>query len=225
MASDTLTGRMMGAYQLTRRLGRGGMASVYLAYDQKLQREVAVKVLLGIDAADEHFSARFQQEALATAQLDHPNIIHIYDYGREGDLIYMVMEYCPNGSLLDVLTNASKQGQPIDPDYTIQVISQIASALDFAHQRGIIHRDIKPSNILFARDGRPVLADLGIAKALAGPRLTHTHDHHRHARIHVAGAGAGRDRRRAAATSIRWAWCCMKCWRASRPITPIRPGA
>lgn len=174
MTQDTLTGRTVGGYQLMRRLGRGGMASVYLAHDLKLQREVALKVLHGIDAADPSFRARFEQEALATARLDHPNIIHIYDYGHEGDLTFMAMEYCPNGTLLDVIVRASQQGTPIDPDYATTVIGQVAIALDFAHQHGIIHRDIKPSNILFAKDGRPVLADLGIAKALAGPKLTRT---------------------------------------------------
>jgi hypothetical protein len=173
-AQDTLIGRTIGGYQLTSRLGRGGMASVYLARDQKLQRDVAVKLLHGVDATDPGFRARFEQEALATARLDHPNIVHIYDYGVEGDLTFMVMEYCPNGTLFDLMARASQQGKPIEPDYAASLVSQIAMALDFAHQHGIIHRDIKPSNILFAKDGRPVLADLGISKALTGPKLTRT---------------------------------------------------
>lgn len=174
MAPDTLTGRVIGNYQLLRRLGRGGMATVYLAVDQRLQREVAFKVLHGIDALDETFQARFQQEALATARLEHPNIIHIYDYGHEGNLTYMVMEYCPNGTLSDVLARSMQQGRLLAPDEVVAIVSQIALALEFAHRNGIIHRDVKPSNILFARDGRPVLADLGIAKAMEGPKLTQT---------------------------------------------------
>jgi hypothetical protein len=174
MAPDTLTGRTIGSYHLLRRLGRGGMATVYLAVDQRLQREVAFKVLHGIDALDETFQARFQQEALATARLEHPNIIHIYDYGHEGNLTYMVMEYCPNGTLTDLLAQATRQGRLVTPDEAVSVVSQIALALDFAHRNGVIHRDVKPSNILFARDGRPVLADLGIAKAMEGPKLTRT---------------------------------------------------
>ena len=174
MTEDRLTGIRLGGYLLIRRLGRGGMATVYLARDEKLQREVAVKVLHGIDAADETFQARFQQEALATARLEHPNIVTIYDYGREGDYTYMVMEYCPNGSLHEVLLKASQQGRMLEQEYIVSVVSQVAQALDFAHRHGIIHRDVKPSNILFARDGRPVLADLGVAKAFSGPKLTRT---------------------------------------------------
>lgn len=174
MTDDRLTGIRLGGYFLIRRLGRGGMATVYLARDEKLQREVAVKVLHGIDATDENFQARFQQEALATARLEHPNIVRLYDYGREGDYTYMVMEYCPNGSLHEVLLKASHQGRMLEQEYIVSVVSQVAQALDFAHRHGIIHRDVKPSNILFARDGRPVLADLGVAKAFAGPKLTRT---------------------------------------------------
>ena len=174
MTQDTLIGKTIGDYKLIRRLGRGGMATVYLAQDLKLQREVAFKLLHNVDAADESFVARFRQEALATAKLEHPNIIHIYDYGTDGQLTYMVTEYCPNGSLNDLLSQMAGRGETMDPEYAVYIASQIALALNFAHQNGVVHRDVKPGNIFFARDNRPVLADLGIAKALEGPKLTRT---------------------------------------------------
>lgn len=174
MTQDTMIGRVIGGYRLQKLLGRGGMAVVYLAWDEKLQRDVAVKILISSEAKDETFVARFKQEALATARLDHPNIVHIYDFGRENDLTYMVMEYLPNGTLQDVLAMAVKSGRVVEQEYATYVVAQIARALDYAHGEGIIHRDIKPSNVMFAKDGRPILTDLGIAKALEGPKLTRT---------------------------------------------------
>jgi hypothetical protein len=144
------------------------MATVYLAWDEKLRRQVVIKVMLSFQAADENFQARFQQEALATAKLSHPNIVHVYDLGQQADLSYMVMEFMPGGSLHDLIGAKGRA----DPAQAVSIIGQIASALDYAHQNGIIHRDVKPANILFAKDGRAVLTDLGIARAMEGPRLT-----------------------------------------------------
>jgi len=169
---DQLIGRTIGGYRLDRLLGRGGMATVYLAWDAKLQRQVVVKIMSPFNYGDESFQARFQQEALATARLDHPNIVHIYDYGQDGTLAYMVMEYLPGGSLHDRLVTAACNQQRVDSAWAVGIIQQIAYALEHAHRSGIIHRDVKPSNIMFAKDGRPVLTDLGIAKALHGPKLT-----------------------------------------------------
>jgi len=168
MMDDPLIGRVIGGHRLERLLGRGGMAAVYLAWDEKLRRQVVVKVMLPFQAGDDSFQARFQQEAFATARLSHPNIVHIYDLGQQADLTYMVMEFLPGGSLHDLIRNKGR----VEPAQAVSIISQIALALDYAHQNGIIHRDVKPANILFAKDGRPVLTDLGIAKALEGPRLT-----------------------------------------------------
>jgi serine/threonine-protein kinase len=171
---DPLIGRAIKHYRLVRLLGRGGMASVYLARDEKLQREVAVKLIPAVQLGDEIMRARFEQEALATARLDHPNIVHIYDYGQESDLAYMVMEYLPGGSLYDQLRESRNQHRVLGTGPILTALIQVAHGLDHAHRSGIIHRDVKPGNVLFARDGRAVLTDLGIAKALTGPKLTRT---------------------------------------------------
>jgi eukaryotic-like serine/threonine-protein kinase len=168
MMDDPLIGRVIGGYRLERLLGRGGMASVYLAWDEKLRRQVVVKVMLPFQAGDDSFQARFRQEALATAKLAHPNIVHIYDLGQQADLTYMVMEFLPGGSVHDLIASKGR----VDPERSVAITSQMALALDYAHQNGIIHRDVKPANILFAKDDRAVLTDLGIARALEGPRLT-----------------------------------------------------
>ncbi len=172
--ADPLLGQELGGYRIVRLLKRTGMSMVYLAHDEKLQRDVVIKIMLPTHSGDESFAIRFQQEALATARLAHPNIVHIYDFGQREDLSYMVMEYLPGGSLHDRLVAAAREGRHLDLPQVTAVVCQIALALDHAHQAGIIHRDVKPSNILFASDGRPVLTDLGIARAREGPRLTRT---------------------------------------------------
>lgn len=172
--ADPFIGQELGGYRITRLLKRTMMSMIYLAWDPKLQRDVVIKIMLPSQSDDESFAARFQQEALATARLSHPNIVHIYDFGAWNDLYYMVMEYLPGGSLYDRLVAAAREGKRLDPTQSAAIVRQIALALDHAHLAGIIHRDVKPSNILFARDGRPVLTDLGIARAHEGPRLTKT---------------------------------------------------
>lgn len=171
---DPLMGQELGGYRITRLLKRTGMSIVYLARDEKLQRDVVVKIMLPSHGGDETFAARFQQEALATARLAHPNIVHIYDFGQREDLSYMVMEFLAGGSLADRLAVAAREGRRLDPIQSQHAIYQIALALDHAHRAGIVHRDVKPGNILFSGDGNPVLTDLGIAKAREGPRLTKT---------------------------------------------------
>lgn len=172
--SDSLSGQLLGNYRILRLVKRTGMSAVYLARDVKLQRDVIVKTMLPAESGDESFAARFEQEALATARLAHPNIVHIYDFGREGELSYMVMEYLPGGSLYDVSAGLRREGRAIDQAQAVQIGIAISSALHHAHEAGIIHRDVKPSNVLFAADGRPVLVDLGISKVREGPRLTRT---------------------------------------------------
>jgi tetratricopeptide (TPR) repeat protein len=163
-----LIGRTLGQYHIVEAVGHGGMASVFKARQPALDRYVAVKVLLPHQAGTPEFRQRFTREAKAIAQLNHPNILPVIDYGQEDDLIYIVMKYVAGGTLADRLKH------PIDLATTTGLIGQIAAALDHAHQRGIIHRDVKPSNVLLD-DGEWVqLADFGLAKLLEGDQALTT---------------------------------------------------
>ncbi|MFN2571384.1 MAG: protein kinase [Gemmatimonadales bacterium] len=151
-----------GKYKVDRLLGKGGMGAVFLAHDLTLEREVAIKVLPPDISMDEHIVKRFQQEAKTSAKLDHTNIIPIYRVESEGGLNYFVMKYIAGTSLEDVLD----QKQPLTIDYVQRVLWEAACALGHAHQRGVVHRDVKPANIMFDHDGRVMLTDFGISKAL-----------------------------------------------------------
>lgn len=158
---DAMIGQTFGPYKITEKIGEGGMAVVYKGYQQSLNRYVAIKVLRTELAQERDFVERFRREALAVAELSHPNILHVYDAGYAQGVYYIVMAYVDGGSLKELIA----QG-PMEIDYAIAIASQIADALHHAHQRGLIHRDVKPNNILMSRDGRPLLTDFGIAKAL-----------------------------------------------------------
>ena len=151
-----------GKYKLERLVGKGGMGAVFLAHDLTLEREVAIKVLPPDISMDEHIVKRFQQEAKTAAKLDHTNIIPIYRVESDGGLNYFVMKYIAGTSLEDVLD----QKQPLSIDYIQRVLWEAACALGHAHQRGVVHRDVKPANIMFDHDGRVMLTDFGISKAL-----------------------------------------------------------
>ncbi|HEV8266272.1 MAG TPA: protein kinase [Gemmatimonadales bacterium] len=151
-----------GKYQIIRMLGKGGMGAVFLAQDLTLDREVAIKVLPPDISQDPKVIQRFQQEAKTAAKLDHTNIIPIYRVESEGGLNYFVMKYIAGTSLEDVL----EEKQALTADYIQRVLWEAACALGHAHQRGIVHRDVKPANIMFDHDGRVMLTDFGISKAL-----------------------------------------------------------
>jgi len=153
---------VQGKYKIARILGKGGMGTVYLAHDITLEREVAIKVLPPDIGQDEQIIRRFQQEAKTAAKLDHPNIIPIYRVESEGGLNYFVMKYVSGTSLEDVLETR----EPLALDYIQRVLWEAGCALGHAHQRGVVHRDVKPANIMFDHDGRVMLADFGISKAL-----------------------------------------------------------
>ncbi|MEA3350524.1 MAG: protein kinase [Chloroflexota bacterium] len=166
---DVLVGHTLGAYQLTERLGQGGMATVYKAYEPNLDRYVAIKVLPQFFARDPSFMNRFRREAKAVAQLNHPSIMPIYSYGEEGDITYIAMQYVPGGTL------KQGRGQVYKPDEAIRLALPIGRALAYAHGRGIVHRDVKPSNVLLGEGDWLVLADFGLAKmAEASQKLTGT---------------------------------------------------
>ena len=160
-----------GKYRLERLLGKGGMGQVFLAHDLTLEREVAIKVLPPDVAQDDQVVRRFQQEAKTAAKLDHPNIIPIYRVESEGGLNYFVMKYISGTSLEDLLDKK----EPLPVPEIQRILWEAACALGHAHQRGVVHRDVKPANIMFDHDGRVMLTDFGISKALqAATGLTAT---------------------------------------------------
>lgn len=144
-------------YQIQAELGRGGMATVYRAYDPRFERTVAVKVLPRAFLHEPEFRARFAREAKTIASLEHPAIVPVYDFGEDQDQPYLVMRYMRGGSLTDRLAK-----EPVSVEEAAYILKRIGSALDEAHSRGIIHRDLKPANILFDDYGEPYLADFGI---------------------------------------------------------------
>jgi serine/threonine-protein kinase len=159
----TLTpGATLGNYQIAEKIGAGGMGSVYKAYQPALGRYVAIKVLPPQTAGDPSFAERFALEARAIGKLRHPNIVTAYDFSTNGDLAYLVSDFIDGGTLADQL------GAPLPLDYALTILTPIASALDYAHARGVVHRDIKPQSILLTHDGTPVLTDFGLAKII-GP--------------------------------------------------------
>lgn len=166
-----LIGKTIGNYQIIAEIGRGGMGTVYRAHQPSLNRPVAIKILSPALEQDAEFFKRFKQEALATAELEHPNIIRVYDTGEDQGLHYIVMEYIRGGNLF---TRMKTHSAPLPAAEAVSIASQVAMALDFAHRHEIVHRDVKPSNILLDPEGRAVLTDLGIARALEKTRLTRT---------------------------------------------------
>jgi serine/threonine protein kinase/Tfp pilus assembly protein PilF len=166
-----MTGKTLGKYRLIERLGRGGMAEVYRAYQPRLERDVAVKVMLGYLAEDEKFIGRFEREAKAVAALRHPHIVQIYDFDVEDDVYYMVMEYIGGETLKARLKRLDAEGKWMPLDEVAQIFRALCDALDYAHAQGCIHRDIKPANVMFEGE-RLVLTDFGIASIVGGTRYT-----------------------------------------------------
>src|SRR5215210_2323670 len=153
-------------YTLVEPLGGGGMAKVYLAHDEVLGRDVALKILMDMYAEDEEFVERFRREARSAASLSHPNIVQVYDQGRSEDgAYYIAMEYVAGGTLKDRIVRDGA----IEPGAATGVGSQIADALQAAHEKGVIHRDIKPQNVLVTGTGDVKVTDFGIARAASSP--------------------------------------------------------
>jgi serine/threonine-protein kinase len=167
--NDPMIGRLIdGRYQVRSRIARGGMATVYLATDLRLERRVAIKIMHGHLADDNTFKSRFVQEARSAARLAHPNVVNVFDQGQDSDMAYMVMEYLPGITLRDLLKDYGK----LTPEQTIDIVTAVLGGLAAAHKAGIVHRDMKPENVLLADDGRIKLGDFGLARATSANTAT-----------------------------------------------------
>lgn len=166
----------IGRYQILERIGAGGMARVYKAWDTNLDRSVAIKVLHDHLAEDVTFKERFDREAKLVASLSHPNIVQIYDYGMIDQpsrmLSYMVMPYIAGQTLKDVLDELAHQGKRLERKRILSIMLNLTEALSYAHARGMVHRDVKPGNVLFNEQGQAVLMDFGIARLAQSAQIT-----------------------------------------------------
>ncbi|MEU6413398.1 Stk1 family PASTA domain-containing Ser/Thr kinase [Microbispora sp. NPDC046933] len=169
--TDPLVGQLLdGRYRVESRIARGGMASVYLALDVRLDRTVAVKVMHRSLAEDPQFVRRFIGEAKSVASLSHPNIVQVFDQGTDGANVYLSMEYVPGRTLRDVLRRRGR----LPAREALEMVIPVLAALGAAHQAGLIHRDVKPENVLLADDGRVKVVDFGLARAIEATNQTKT---------------------------------------------------
>jgi beta-lactam-binding protein with PASTA domain/tRNA A-37 threonylcarbamoyl transferase component Bud32 len=160
--TDPLIGRLVdGRYRVRARIARGGMATVYVATDLRLERRIALKVMHSHLSDDTVFQSRFIQEARAAARLADPNVVNVFDQGQDGDMAYLVMEYLPGITLRELLREQRRLTVP----QAISILDAVLSGLAAAHKAGIVHRDVKPENVLLAEDGRIKIGDFGLARA------------------------------------------------------------
>lgn len=160
--ADPLIGRLVdGRYRVRARVARGGMATVYVATDLRLERRIALKVMHGHLSDDTVFQSRFIQEARAAARLADPHVVNVFDQGQDGDMAYLVMEYLPGITLRELMREQRRLSVP----QTITIMDAVLSGLAAAHRAGIVHRDVKPENVLLAEDGRIKIGDFGLARA------------------------------------------------------------
>ena len=181
-------------YELSKRIGRGGMADVFLGRDRLLDRQVAIKVLFPEFAIDPNFVERFRREAQAAANLSHPNIVNVYDWGKHAGTYFIAMEYVHGRTLADILRTNGR----VTAKQAAEIASEVAAALNFAHEAGLVHRDIKPANILIGSNGQVKVADFGIARADERADRVEPHPGRRgdgDGDVLLARAGAGRPAR------------------------------
>nr|WP_309620118.1 Stk1 family PASTA domain-containing Ser/Thr kinase [Salinibacterium sp.] len=168
-STDPMIGRLLdGRYQIRSRIARGGMATVYLATDLRLERRVAIKIMHGHLADDSKFKERFIQEARSAARLAHPNVVNVFDQGQDSDMAYLVMEYLPGITLRDLLAEHTL----LTTEQTLDILEAVLAGLAAAHKAGIVHRDLKPENVLLADDGRIKIGDFGLARAASANTAT-----------------------------------------------------
>jgi eukaryotic-like serine/threonine-protein kinase len=169
--AHSLAGRLLdGRYAVTARIAHGGMATVYLAMDTRLDREVALKVMHAELARDDDFVRRFIGEAKSVARLSHQNVVGVYDQGADGPFLYLAMEYVPGRTLKEMLSDSGR----LPPAVALEIITGVLDGLAAAHASGIVHRDVKPENVLLTSDGRIKVADFGLARALTAAGHTRT---------------------------------------------------
>ena len=167
--ADPLIGRLVdGRYRVRARIARGGMATVYVATDLRLERRIALKVMHGHLSDDTVFQSRFIQEARSAARLADPHVVNVFDQGQDGDMAYLVMEYLPGITLRELLREQRRLTVP----QTVTIMDAILSGLAAAHRAGIVHRDVKPENVLLAEDGRIKIGDFGLARATTANTAT-----------------------------------------------------
>jgi serine/threonine protein kinase len=163
MPDDSLIGRRLDEYHLETLLGQGGMARVYRGLDVRLNRRVAIKVIDKPFRADPDYTRRFEREAQAIAQLEHPHIVRLYRYGEANGLLYMALQEIEGIALDQMLAAYQADAEFIEPEEASRITREICSALDYAHSRGVIHRDVKPANIILNEHGHAILVDFGLA--------------------------------------------------------------
>ncbi|MFJ4176035.1 Stk1 family PASTA domain-containing Ser/Thr kinase [Microbacterium sp. NPDC089696] len=167
--ADPLIGRLVdGRYRVRARIARGGMATVYVATDLRLERRIALKVMHAHLSDDSSFQSRFIQEARAAARLADPHVVNVFDQGQDGELAYLVMEYLPGITLRELLREQKRLTVP----QTITIMDAVLAGLSAAHRAGIVHRDVKPENVLLAEDGRIKIGDFGLARATTANTAT-----------------------------------------------------
>jgi len=200
-----LVGQNLGPYRILEQIGLGGMATVYKAYHAAMDRYVAIKVLPQHLARDPNFRARFQREARAIARLEHLYILPVYDAGEDEGIPYLVMRYTDSGDLSDLIAR-----QSLTIARAVQLISQVAAGLAYAHRLGVIHRDVKPANVLLSRAGDVLLTDFGIAK-IYEETLQLTSEARWSGRQPIWRRSRCRGSRlMRAPTSTRWGWYCTR---------------
>jgi serine/threonine protein kinase len=175
MAESKWIGKSLSnRYRIDELLGQGGMSAVYKATDPNLKRVVAIKIIHPHLSNDSDFVKRFEEEATAVAQLRNPGIIQVFDFNRDDDVYYMVLEFVPGETLQEHLARLHDSGRKLAIKSAIEYVAEVCDALDYAHQRGMIHRDIKPANLMLNVTGQVILMDFGIAKIVGGQRHTAT---------------------------------------------------
>ena len=230
-----LTGRMLDRrYHVRSRIAHGGMATVYLATDTRLDREVALKVMHADLARDDEFVGRFIGEAKSVAQLSHQNIVAVFDQGADGEYLFLAMEYVPGRTLRALM----RERGWFTWQEALGIMDPILAGLAAAHQAGIVHRDVKPENVLITPDGRVKVVDFGLARAVGRRRQHAGRPDHRVGRLHRARAGHRGGHRRQDRRLLGRHACCSRCspggshtpgrppsrWR-TRTSTPTFPGS